>query len=81
MSVLMCKYFPVSKGLPGAVPQPGSHRPVPGQQQGASVDTSERAARDGLSSPGSGLFPETPGLLPCRHGDTPPLPAPGRGVR
>lgn len=44
------------------------------------MDTSERRTGDGPTTPGPRLLPETSGLLLGRHGDAPPLSAPGRGV-
>lgn len=78
---LICTYLSVRiSGFPWVLPRPGSHPPVPGHQQGAPVDTNEWGASDSCSASRPGLLPETPWLLPGRHGDTPPLPAPGRGV-
>lgn len=75
ISVLVC-----AAGFSGALSQPGSHSPVHGHQQGASVDTGERGACDGRSTSGPSLLSETPRFLPGCHGYTPPFPAPGRSL-
>lgn len=55
-----CAFSAVIKGFPRALPRPGPHPAVPGQQQGAPVDTSERGASDRLFTSRPRLQPEAP---------------------
>lgn len=68
-------------GFPGALPSPRSDHPVPGAQQGAPLDTSERRTSDSCSTSRSSLLIAATRLLPHSHRDVPPLPPFGRGVR
>lgn len=55
-----CAFSAVIKGFPRALPRPGPHPAVPGWQQRAPVDTSERGASDRLSASRPRLLSEAP---------------------
>lgn len=67
-------------GFSWALPGPRPNHPVPGAQQGASLDTSEWRTSDSCSPSRPGLLIAASWLLPHSHRDIPPLPAFGRGV-